>query len=278
MKKYILIITFLLLFPIMVYSLDGYVVDEAGLLSDNTIDFMNQYSNYLDSEADASLYTVIVNQVGEYDIDAYSDLIFDEYNIGSNDILILFANDKKSLKILVGEDISYYFSSDYLDEVIDLYFAPFIKNHDYDKGLKNGFSALYIDLSHYYGIDSSDIELSDGNDFLTKYKTIILIISLSISLLISYFFCIFFRNFLHTKKHSFTDYFMFGIISFFNIVLVCLAYSLEPASVVVYLAVVLYVVMRIFGEDNNVSISEALFKARETEREKARERKRKKRK
>jgi hypothetical protein len=71
---------------------------------------------------------------------------------------------------------------------------------------------------------------------------------------------------------------MFGIVLFINIILVWFAYNLEPASVVVYLAVVLYVVMRIFGEDNNVSISEALFKAREIEREKARERKRKKRK
>jgi hypothetical protein len=71
---------------------------------------------------------------------------------------------------------------------------------------------------------------------------------------------------------------MFGIVLFINIILVWFAYNLEPASVVVYLAVVLYVVMRIFGEDNNVYISEALFKARETEREKARERKRKKRK
>ncbi len=278
MKKIFFIIAFLLLLPFTVYSLDGYVVDEAGLLSDETIDYINQYSYYLDSNVEATLYTVVVSQLDDYDIDSYSEAVFREYNMRSNDILILFANDKKSLNILVGEDLSDYFTSDYLNEIIDLYFAPFIKNQNYDKGLKNGFSALYIDLSHYYGIDSSDIELSDGNDFLTKYKTIILIISLSISLLISYFFCIFFRNFLHTKKHSFTDYFMFGIISFFNIVLVCLAYSLEPASVVVYLAVVLYVVMRIFGEDNNVSISEALFKARETEREKARERKRKKRK
>ena len=144
--------------------------------------------------------------------------------------------------------------------------------------MKNGFSALYIDLSNYYGIDSSDVELSDGNDFLTKYKSIILIIALSTSLLITYFFCIFFRSYLRTRKHSFTDYFMFGIVLFFNIVLVCVAYSLEPASVVVYLAVVLYVVMRIFGEDNNVSIPEALFRAREAEREKDRERRRKKRK
>ena len=277
MKK-VFFILIILLFPIMVYSLDGYVFDDASLLSDDTIYYISQHSEYLKNEVDASIYIMTIQKLEEYDLDSYAEAVFDDYDIGSYEILILFENDKKTLKILAGEELSYYLTPDYLNEIIDLYFAPFISNHDYDKGLKNGFSALYIDLSNYYGIDSSDVELSDGNDFLTKYKSIILIIALSTSLLITYFFCIFFRSYLRTRKHSFTDYFMFGIVLFFNIVLVCVAYSLEPASVVVYLAVVLYVVMRIFGEDNNVSIPEALFRAREAEREKDRERRRKKRK
>ena len=277
MKK-VFFILIILLFPIMVYSLDGYVFDDASLLSEETSNYMNQYSTYLKNEANSSLYVFTVQQLGEYDIDSYAEMVFEEYGVRSNEVLILFVDDKKTLKVLVGEELSYYLTPDYLNEIIDLYFAPFIKNHEYDKGLKNGYSALYIDLCNYYGVDASEVQLLDGNDFITKYKTFILIAALSIALLITYFFCIFFRSYYRTKKHSLTDYFMFGIVLFVNLVLVSFAYSLEPASVVVYGAVVLYVVMRIFGEDNSVSIQEALFRAREKEKLKVKKRKVRKRK
>lgn len=277
MKK-VFFILIILLFPIMVYSLDGYVFDDASLLSDDTIYYISQHSEYLKNKVDASIYIMTIQKLEEYDLDSYAEAVFDDYDIGSYEILILFENDKKTLKILAGEELSYYLTPDYLNEIIDLYFAPFIKNHEYDKGLKNGYSALYIDLCNYYGIDASEVQLLDGNDFITKYKAIVLIAALSIALLITYFFCIFFRSYYRTRKHSLTDYFMFGIVLFVNLVLVSFAYSLEPASVVVYAAVVLYVVMRIFGEGNSVSIQEALFRAREKEREKAREKRRKKRK
>ena len=267
MKRFFTVIMFLSLFiPIKVFSLDEYVYDEAELLSRETIDYIIETSNFLDREVDVSFYTMTISHLDEYDIDTYTDIVFDANDLGKRGVLILFDNGTKAIRILTGEELSYYIPPDYLDNIINDYFVPYLSNREYDKGLRNGYSALFKGICEIFGIDSSSIEVSDGNDFVTKYKTIILVVALSIALFITYFFCIFFRSFYHTRKHTLTDYLMFGIVLFSNIVLVCYAYTLEPASVVVYSAIVLYVVMRIFGEDNNISIQEALFRAREKEK------------
>ena len=191
-----------------------------------------------------------IEHLDDYDIDFYSEVLFEEYNLGDRGVLILFVNSTKNLKILTGIDISNYLTADDLDEIITQFFAPYIKNHEYD----------------------------DGNDFLVKYKSIILIVSLSLALLISYFFCLFFKSFYRTKNHSYIDYFMFGIISFANIVLVCFAYSLEPVSVFVYSAVVLYVVMSVFGDGNKIDYQDAFYQVQEQEKEKEKLKRKRKRK
>ena len=113
MKK-VFFILIILLFPIMVYSLDGYVFDDAGLLSEETSNYMNQYSTYLKNEVNSSLYVSTVQQLGEYDIDSYAEMVFEEYGVRSNEVLILFVDDKKTLKVLVGEELSYYLTPDYI--------------------------------------------------------------------------------------------------------------------------------------------------------------------
>lgn len=280
MKKRIIIIIsfFLLLFPIKSFALDFYVSDDASLLSNETIDYMNQYSTYLDEALEVSFLTMTIEHLDDYDIDFYSEVLFEEYALGDRGVLILFVNSTKNLKILTGVDISNYLTADDLDEIITQFFAPYIKNHEYDKGLKNGYSALYKYICSIYGIDDLEVEVNDGNDFLVKYKSIILIVSLSLALLISYFFCLFFKSFYRTKNHSYIDYFMFGIISFANIVLVCFAYSLEPVSVFVYAAVVLYVVMSVFGDGNKIDYQDAFYQVQEQEKEKEKLKRKRKRK
>lgn len=276
-KGFIIFISLLfLLFPIVSFSLDTYVSDDASLLSNETVDYMNQYSTYLDESLEVSFLTMTLEHLEDYDIDYYSEVLFEEYHLGDRGVLILFVNDKKNLKIITGEDLSNYLTTNDLDDIIDQFFAPYIKNHEYDKGLKNGYSALYKYICSIYGIDDLDVEVHDGNDFFIKYKTIILIGALSLALLITYFFCIFFKSFYHTKKHTITDYLMFGIVLFSNIVLICFAYSLEPISVFVYLAIVLYVIMSVFGKGNKVDYEEAFYKVKEYENKKLkRKRKRK---
>ena len=274
MKKKFIIILLLLLFPFHVFAIEEHVVDEANLLSYETIDYINEYSVYLEDSIDISILTMTISSLQDSDIDQYADDVFQTYSLGDRGVLILFVQDKKALKILTGDEISNYLTSDSLNDIIHTYFVPFIKNAEYDKGISNGFSAIYQYFCDLYVIDAGGIEIDEGNDFITKYKTIVIVGLLVFSLFISYFLCVFFKRYFVTKKHSLFDYLVFGIAMFFNIALVCYVYTLDATSVFVYAAIVLYVVMRVFGDDNNVSLEEALSQAQEKE-ELKRKRKRK---
>lgn len=241
MKKYLII--FLLLFiPINVFSLVEksqyeYVTDSSGVLSDETINFIYDSSNYLDKIDDIDYYVVTVKSLDDYTIEDYADKVYKNFNISEKGILILLSTDDRRLRVKVGEDLADIIYPQLIDEYIDEYFMTYFKNGEWDSGIKNGYSAFYKLICNYYDIDTSDVNVYKDN-IIGKYKNYILFLIIWFITLIGYIFSeYFFRLFLNKteKKQSIMDTILFGICLFISMLLLNLTYLIMPKALIIVL-------------------------------------------
>ena len=97
----------------------------------------------------------------------------------------------------------------------------YLKNGEWDSGIKNGYSAFYKLICNYYDIDTSDISVYEEG-FVSKYKNYIIFLIIWFITLIGYIFSeYFFRLFLNetNKKQSIMDTIIFGVCLFISMLL-----------------------------------------------------------
>ena len=239
MKKFIvvLIFIFVLLLPIKINALVDkseyeFVTDSTDTLSNDTIDYIVEYSNFLYESNKIDYYVVVVNDLEGYSLEEYTDEIYYNYNISDKGLLILLSINDRKMRVKVGEELSDIIPSQIIDEYIDNYFMPEFKNGEWEEGIKNGYSAFYKMICNYYDIDSSSMEVyNDG--FFTKYKVPIIFLIIWFNTLIGYVFSEYFiRIFIEkNSRDQFIDTLIFGVVLFISILLFILSYLLIPKSV-----------------------------------------------
>ena len=73
-----------------VLALNEFVIDDAKLLKNDTVEYINTYSNFLKNKADIDYYVYTVKDLGEYDSDTFSNMVYSEY---IKKIVVLLLND-----------------------------------------------------------------------------------------------------------------------------------------------------------------------------------------
>ena len=228
--KYIFIFLIILI-PFDVFSLvskssDVFVTDEAKMLSKYTKEYIITYSSFFNTNNDIDYYVVCVKSFEDMEEDEYIDYVYDSFNISKKGILILASSDDRLLKIKVGEELSGVITDDIISEYIDLYFMPYLKQGEWDLGIRNGYSAFYKLLCNYYDIDSSPMSVYTGKNVLDKYKFPISTFIIFICSLLSYRMCISFD-----KNKKFNS--MILLFLLINISLILFLYTFSPISVLV---------------------------------------------
>ena len=254
-KKYILILVFILLLcpfninALVTQSSDIYVTDNANVLKDETKDYIVTYSDFLKDKEKIDYYVVTLKSLEGINLKEYTDYIYDSFNMNEKGLLIVFSKSDRQLRIKTGIKLSKIIPDDVIEEYINSYFMPYLKDEDWNSGIKNGYSSFYKLLCNYYEIDSSPMTVYNGLSFIKKYKYSILMIIL--------FICSFISNKLGTyhfniKKGKITQTFKTDFISILgillNLYLLLIIYYLLPLGVIVVIG---FEVINIIGLKEN---------------------------
>ena len=254
-KKYILILVFILLLcpfninALVTQSSDIYVTDNANVLKDETKDYIVTYSDFLKDKEKIDYYVVTLKSLEGINLKEYTDYIYDSFNMNEKGLLIVFSKSDRQLRIKTGIKLSKIIPDDVIEEYINSYFMPYLKDEDWNSGIKNGYSSFYKLLCNYYEIDSSPMTVYNGLSFIKKYKYSIFMIIL--------FICSFLSNKLGTyhfniKKGKITQAFKTDFISILgillNLYLLLIIYYLLPLGVIVVIG---FEVINIIGLKEN---------------------------
>ena len=270
MRKFFVFLLFLI--PILVFGLDiKFTMDDAHVLMQDSISYVEDYSAFLEENSQISYYVVTTPKL-EMDFLEYVDTVVPTITNSNNYLLILFIKDVKKVRVVAGGELSEILTSEIIDETLDLYFMPYMKNDDWDKALMNGYKAFYKIICNYYDIDSSSMVVFDGLDFFTKYRYYILLFITAISMGLGYGLCTFFKK----SSNSFLAVLLFTVGVFFNIVMFIFLYSLRPMFVFVVLACEFAAIVKSYNTQPGLSLAEAFQRIEEVEKKKELRKKKKK--
>ena len=250
-----------LLIPIEVFGIVQkssliYVTDEAGLLSEETKDYIIYYSSFLQKEKNIQYYVITVPNLENYEIEDYAKLVSKSFNLSKKRILILLAKGDRRVHVSFGEELSKIMTKEETSSYIQDYFMPYFKNDEWDEGIKNGYIAFYKKICAYYNINTSTMEVKDP-ELIIQYKQPILMTILFVSAFISSIFCDFFKKrYKHEEYHT-MDYIKFSMTIFINILLLMIAYFLEPKSVIGILVIEIISIVVVFGGWQSITMKEA---------------------
>ncbi len=235
--KYFFVFLSLFLIPISCYALitnssGSYVVDSANLLSKYTEDYITTYSDFFNNNNDIDYYVVCIKSFDGIDDDEYIEYVYKDFNISNKGLLILASSEDRILKVKVGEDLSNVITDDIISQYIDLYFMPYLKQGEWDLGIRNGYSSFYKLLCNYYDIDSSPMNVYTGKNILDKYRFPIITIIVFICSLLSYFI----SKFIMSRK----NYSLICFLVIINILLLYFLFILNSISVIVALGFELF--------------------------------------
>ena len=185
MKKILIIfIAIFSFFNVNAIGRNEYVIDNSKIFSKDTENFILELSNYLKDQEQIDY--VVVSAKTNNDLKAYTNELYDELHISNKGILMVVDKDSRSIQIQVGKRLSNVISDSVINKYIDKYMIGYLKNEEWDDGVRNGYTAFYKLLCNYYGIDSSILEVYDGNSFLNNYRMLIISVIIFICTMIGY--------------------------------------------------------------------------------------------
>ncbi len=228
MKKIIILLVTLLSFiNVCALGRNQFVMDGAELLSKDTENYILEYSNYLKDQVGVD-FAVITIDVGEVDLPEYTEKLYDSYHVSNKGIIIVADKNSRGIQIQVGTRFSDVISDEVINDYIEQYMVGYLKNEEWDEGIKNGYTAFYKLICNYYDIDSEVLEVYDADSFLNEYRTSIISVIVFICTFLGYGLIKYYRNRYikrnNDKMSNILNDFMFFACVFINVELFIVAY------------------------------------------------------
>lgn len=131
-----------------------YVLDEAGVLSEETEQEIIDTNNALFEETGAQVVVVAVDFLGGEDIENYAYTLFNSWGIGSvernNGLLLLLAIGEDNYYAMSGYGLEDYFDGAKLKGMLNDYLEEDFAARDYDAGVEKFFSQAVSQVKTYY--------------------------------------------------------------------------------------------------------------------------------
>ena len=135
------------------------VLDQAGVLSEETINTVDSYNNALASTG-AEIGVLTVDFTGNLSIDDYALQVFNEWGIGDkkkqNGVLFLLVTGDENYYCTLGTGLEGEITYSRLKSLLNDYAEPGFANGDYDACVTEFTGALYSELCSLYGITSGE--------------------------------------------------------------------------------------------------------------------------
>lgn len=133
-----------------------YVNDFAGVLSQETKDYVIQRSKALAEETKAQVAVAVVDSLEGETIEDYANAMFRQYGIGdekeNNGVLILLAIKDREVRIEVGYGLEGAINDAKAGRIIRSQGTPFLKDNDWDTGIKLMYTGVMEAVYEEYGL------------------------------------------------------------------------------------------------------------------------------
>lgn len=162
---------------------DFYVNDGAKLLTDSTKQYIMNTNIELEKKTGAQIVVVTVSSLDGMSIEEYANELFNNWEIGDktkeNGLLLLCSYKDRKFRVEVGYGLEGRLPDGKTGRIQDEYIIPYLKENDFDKGIKNGYSAFLKEVADEYGVSitgSEDAEKQEDDTIGAVMSIIINII------------------------------------------------------------------------------------------------------
>lgn len=148
-----------------------YVNDYANILSDETEQYIMNKSVALNNVDGTQIVVVTVEDLEGLSIEDYSLKVARSFGIGSeeknNGLLILLALEERELRTEVGAGLEGIIPDGKSGRIQDEYMVPYLKDNNWDEGIKNGYDAYYKEIVtlNNLNIDYNEPIETNSDDF-----------------------------------------------------------------------------------------------------------------
>lgn len=161
----IVFLTFLLLTLFLTFNVyatvnptsNFYVNDYANLLSSETEEYIMSINHNLNAQTKAQVVVVTVENLEGNSLEEYATELFRSFGIGdktlNNGVLILIALEERQSRIEVGYGLEGILNDAKTGRIQDDYMIPYLKENDWDTGIKNGFTAIVNEIEKEYDVN-----------------------------------------------------------------------------------------------------------------------------
>ena len=212
-----LLILIMILLPLKTLAVvsqtnEFYVNDYAKILSSETKEYIINTNIELQKKIGAQIVVVTVSSLGGQSIEEYATELFRKFGIGdknkNNGVLLLCSTGDRLFRIEVGYGLEGRLTDGKTGRIQDKYIIPYLKNDNYNEGIKNGFSAVLQEVCKEYNISISEAQKpEEGHDFDSISSKIIIVGIISINISV-------FLRFIQKVKIKLIYLVLIGIVSF----------------------------------------------------------------
>lgn len=172
-----------------------YVNDYAGVLTEETKNYIIKTNAELQQKTGAQIVVVTIKSLENTSIEEYATTLFRNFGIGdaqkNNGVLLLCSTGDRKFRIEVGYGLEGTLTDGKTGRIQDTYIIPYLKNNNYNDGIKNGFNAILNEVTNEYQITISGKENAVKEDSLNINGSIPQVIIYTIVMIISQIiFCI----------------------------------------------------------------------------------------
>ena len=190
----LIIILIMLLSAVVEPTNQFYVNDYAGVLTEETKNYIVQTNVELQQKTRAQIVVVTVSSLENQSIEEYATELFRKFGIGdseqNNGVLLLCSTGDRLFRIEVGYGLEGALPDGKTGRIQDEYIIPYLKNDNYDEGIKNGFNAILSEITSEYGINitlQKDAEKIQNSSTLSleESKIIAFVVALIMTIVLS---------------------------------------------------------------------------------------------
>lgn len=139
-----------------------YVNDYAGILNNETENYIVNTNQSLQRKTGAQIVVVTVKNLEGKSLEEYATTLFRKFGIGdskkNNGLLLLLALEERQFRVEVGYGLEGVLPDAKTGRIQDEYIIPYLKKNEWDKGVLNGYNAFLSIIAKEYGVQIENIE------------------------------------------------------------------------------------------------------------------------
>lgn len=181
-KKIVIVLLCIVLVSTNIYAtvsptINFFVNDYAGILNEDTEQYIVNVNTSLQSQTGAQVVVVTVENLEEQTIEEYSTTLFRNFGIGdktkNNGVLLLLALEERQFRVEVGYGLEGALNDAKTGRIQDQYIIPYLKQNKWDEGIRNGFDAVIQEICDEYQVQvtsNKPVELNNTENVGSQMK------------------------------------------------------------------------------------------------------------